>query len=169
MPGLGCVPARGNWEHRLSAVSSTATFQKGSLVNLDPIGLVREYLSTDSQWYGISLCSSTATLPGPSSGLGFPSGHSGFVLVAIPAPGCTFFSDLTTGITQSSLTPGQVSLIYKQGNLMSYASTVMGQASRFSAIVTIAGPIDATNSRVEVAPNVLTYIYYSASSHTYAT
>ena len=169
MPGFGCVPARGNWEYRLSAVSSGATFAKGSLVNLDPVGNVREYLSTDSQFFGIAMSHSTASFPGAGAPLAYPSNNSGYVLVAIPTPGCTWFSDLTTGVTQSSLTPGMASLIYKQGNIMSYASTVMGQASRFSAIITIVGPIDSANSRVEVAANVLTSIFYSASSHTYLT
>ena len=173
MPGFGCVPARGDWEYRLSAVSSGATFGKGSLVALDSGYLVREYLSTDSQVYGIALSASTASLPGPagSSGavpLGYASFSSGGVLIAIPRPGCTFYSDVTTGVTQSAMSIGKSVLIYKQGNLMSYASTVFGQASGFSQTVTIVGPIDSTNSRVECAFNVLATVFYSASTHTFA-
>ena len=168
MPGLGCVPARGNWEYRLSAVSSGATFGKGSLVNLDSGFLTREYLSTDSQVYGIAMSNSTSSLPGPFASLGYASFNSGAVLVAIPAPGCTFTSDVTTGVTQSALSVGKQVCMYKQGNLMSYASTVIGHASRFSAIVTIVGPIDATTSRVECAFNVLSSVFYSASSTTFA-
>src|SRR3989440_8562766 len=132
MPGFGLVPARGSWEYRLSYISSGATFGKGSLVNLDSGYLVREYLSTDSQFYGIAMSNSTASLPGPFSSLAYSS-NSGAIMVAIPAPGCTAYSDLTTGIAQSSLSIGRQTLIYKQGNLMSYASTVIGHASRFSA------------------------------------
>jgi len=90
------------------------------------------------------------------------------VMVAIPAPGCTAYSDLTTGITQSALSVGKQVCMYKQGNLMSYASTVVGHASRFSAIATIVGPIDSANSRVEVAFNILSSVYYSGSSATFA-
>ena len=168
MPGFGCVPARGQWEYRLSAVSSTATFGKGSLVNLDPIGLVIEYRSTDSQVFGIAMSHSTSSLPGPSGPLGYASFNSGAVTVAIPAPGCTFYSDLTTGVAQSSLSIGLAVCMYKQGNLMSYASTVGGQASNFSRIVTIVGPIDTANSRVECAFNVLASVFYSSSTHTFA-
>lgn len=175
MPGFGCVPARGTWEYRLSAVSSGATFGKGSLVNLDAGYLVREYLSTDSQVFGIAMSHSTSSLPGPglAGGVGnvplaYPSFNSGAVLVAIPGPNCTFYSDLTTGITQSQLSIGRAVCMYKQGNLMSYTSTLFGQASGFSQIVTVVGPIDASNSRVEVAFNVLTGIFYSASTHTFA-
>ena len=167
MPGFGLVPARGTWEYRLSYISSGATFGKGSLVNLDAGYLVREYLSTDSQFYGIAMSNSTASLPGPLSSLAYSS-NSGAVLVAIPAPGCTAYSDLTTGITQSALSIGKKVCMYKQGNLMSYASTVIGQASQFSAIATIVGPIDSANSRVEVAFNILSGLFYSASSATLA-
>lgn len=168
MPGFGCTPARGTWEYRLSAVSSGATFGKGSLVNLDAGFLVREYLSTDSQVYGIAMSASTSSLPGVNAPLGYASFTSGAVMVAIPSPGCTFFSDITTGVTQSSLSVGAAVCMYKQGNLMSYVSTVVGQASRFSAIVTVVGPISAADSRVECAFNVLSSVFYSASSHTFA-
>jgi hypothetical protein len=175
VPGFGCIPARGNWEHRLSAISSGATFAKGSLVALDSGYLVREYLSTDSQVFGIAMSHSTASLPGPglAGGVGniplaYASFNSGAVVVAIPAPGCTFYSDLTTGITQSSLSIGKSVLMYKQGNMMSYASTLFGQSSGFSQTVTIVGPIDSANSRVECAFNVLATVFYSASTHTFA-
>ena len=169
MPGFGCVPARGNWEYRLSAISSGATFGKGSLVNYDAGFLVREYLSTDSNWLGIAMSNSTASLPGVSAPLAFASFTSGAVVVAIPAPGCTFYSDLTTGVTQSSLSIGKTVCMYKQGNLMSYASTVAGASaalSIFSGTVTIVGPIDSANSRVEVAANMRGVIFYGSASTT---
>jgi hypothetical protein len=168
MPGFGCVPARGTWEYRLSAVSSGATFAKGSLVNLDSGYLVREYASTDSQVFGIAMSHSTSSLPGVNAPLTYASFTSGGVLVAIPGPNCTFYSDLTTGIAQSALSIGKAVCMYKQGNLMSYASTVMGQASRFSAVVVIVGPIDATASRVECAFNANAGVFYSNSSATFA-
>lgn len=169
MPGFGCVPARGDWEYRLSAISSGATFAKGSLVNYDAGFLVREYLSTDSNWLGIAMSASTASLPGPFSALGYASFNSGAVLVAIPRPGCTFYSDVTTGVTQSSMSVGKTVLVYKQGNLMSYASTVAGATaaeSVFSGTVTIVGPIDSTNSRVELAANMRGVIFYGSASTT---
>ena len=97
MPGLGCVPARGNWETRWFETASAATFAKGSLVNFDDAYRLGEYASTDSQVVGIAVSHSTASAP--IRGLNM-------VAVYLPAPGCTFYSDVTTGVTQSALSIG---------------------------------------------------------------
>lgn len=156
---LGMIPARGNWEQRWFEVLSTATFPQGSLVQFGPGYQVREYASTDSSVLGISATSSTASrlYDGVNK-----------VLVFIPTPRCTAFSDLTTGVTQSSLSIGKHVTGYKEGNIASYTSTVMGQSSRFSAIFTVVGPIDSARSRVEVAFNMENTGLYSVSSTTYA-
>jgi hypothetical protein len=157
MPGFGMIPARGKWEERWFEVNSTATFSKGALVQLDNAYRVREYASTDSSVLGISAQSSTAS-----------RSYSGLTMVGVylPIPGCTALSDLTTGI--SNLSVGQIVCAYKQGNLMSYASTVVGQASRFSAIFQIVGPIDSARSQIEVAFTMAgADIYTSASSLTF--
>lgn len=159
MPGLGLVPARGNWETRWFETASAATFAKGSLVNLDDAYRLGEYSSTDSAVVGIALSHSTASQS--IRGLNM-------VAVALPTPNCTAYSDLTTGITQSALSIGKKILIYKEGNLMSYASTVMGHASRHSAIAQVVGPIDADLSRVEVSFNLENVAFYSTSSVTFA-
>lgn len=160
MPGFGMIPARGLWEERWFPVSSTATFQKGALIQFATDFSVREYASTDSSVLGISATSSTASrlVNGVNS-----------VMVYLPRPYCTALSDLTTGVVQSALSPGFHCLGYKQGNLMSYASTVIGQASRFSAIFTVVGLIDSARSQVEVAFNMENVGLYSTSSNTYAT
>lgn len=159
MPGLGLVPARGNWESRWFETASAATFAKGSLVNFDDAYRLGEYASTDSQIVGIALSYSTQSTE--IRGLDM-------VQVAVPTPNCTAYSDLTTGIAQSDLSIGKKVLVYKEGNLFSYASTVMGQASRFSSIAQIVGPIDATLSRVEIAFNMENVAFYSTSSVTFA-
>lgn len=159
MPGNGLTPARGNWESRWFETASTATFAKGSLVNFNSAYRLKEYLSTDSQIVGIALSHSTASTS--MRGLDM-------VQVAIPAPGCTAESDLTTGLVQSDLSIGKKVLVYKEGNMMSYASTVMGHSSRFSAVAQIVGPIDATRSRCEIAFNMEAVAFYSTSSVTFA-
>ena len=159
MPGTGLVPARGDWETRWFETASAATFAKGSLVNFNDAYRLKEYVSTDSQAVGIALSYSTQSTA--MRGLDM-------VAVALPRPGCTAYSDLTTGVTQSALSIGKKILVYKQGNVMSYASTVMGEASRFSAIAQVVGPIDATNSRVEIAFNMEGVAFYSTSSVTFA-
>lgn len=159
MPGLGLVPARGNWETRWFETASAATYGKGSIVNFNDAYRLKEYASTDSGIVGIALSHSTASTP--IRGLNM-------VAVALPAPNCTAYSDVTTGVTQSGLSIGKKILVYKEGNLMSYASTVMGHASRHSAIAQIVGPIDADNSRVEIAFNMENVGFYSTSSVTWA-
>ena len=159
MPGLGLVPARGNWESRWFETLSTATFAKGSLVNLGADYRLKEYASTDSQVLGIAASHSTAsqTIRGLS-----------MVQVFIPAANCTAYSDITTGVVQSAMSIGKHVLVYKQGNLMSYASTVMGHASNFSSIAAVVGPIDADLSRVEIAFNQDGVVFYSTSTVTFA-
>jgi hypothetical protein len=159
MPGLGLVPARGDWETRWFETLSTATYAKGSLVCFNPVYQLREYASTDSAVVGIALSHSTASQK--IRGLNM-------VGVLIPAPNCTAYSDITTGVTQSSMSIGKRCLVYKQGNLMSYASTVMGHASNFSSIAQVVGPIDAALSRVEISFNLDGAVFYSVSSTTFA-
>lgn len=159
MPGNGLVPARGVWQERWFETASAATFAKGSLVNFNDAYRLKEYASTDSQVVGIAMSHSTASTE--IRGLNM-------VQVAVPTPGATAYSDLTTGVTQSALSIGKKILVYKEGNLMSYASTVMGHASRFSAIAQVVGPIDATRSRVEIAINAEGSAFYSTSSVTFA-
>ena len=159
MPGNGLVPARGDWETRWFETASAATYAKGSLVNFDDAYRLKEYASTDSQAVGIALSYSTQSTE--IRGLNM-------VAVALPTPKCTAYSDITTGVTQSAMSIGKKILVYKQGNLMSYASTVMGEASRFSAIAQVVGPIDATRSRVEVEFNLDGVAFYSTSSVTFA-
>lgn len=159
MPGLGLIPARGDWQTRWFEVLSTATFAKGSLVNFNSVYQLREYLSTDSTVVGIAASASTGSQV---------LGGLRKVAVFIPAPNCTAYSDLTTGVTQSALSIGKRICVYKQGNLMSYASTVMGHASNFSSIAAVVGPIDADLSRVEIAFNMDSVAFYSTSSTTFA-
>ena len=158
MPGTGLVPARGNAETRWFETASAATFAKGSLVNFNNAYRLKEYESTDSQAVGVALSYSTQSTS--IRGLNM-------VAVAIPTPNCTFYSDITTGVTQSAMSIGKKILVYKQGNVMSYASTVIGEASRFSAIAQVVGPIDATLSRVEIAFNLDGVAFYSTSSATF--
>lgn len=159
MPGDGLVPARGPWQDRWFETASAATFKKGSLVNFDAAYRVKEYASTDSNFVGIAQSNSTASTE--IRGLNM-------VQVSVPLPGATAYSDLTTGVGQSSLSIGKKILIYKQGNIMSYASTEMGHASRFSAIAQVVGPIDAARSRVEIGLNSEGAAFYSTSSATFA-
>ena len=159
MPGLGLVPARGDWESRWFEVLSTATFQKGSMVNFDAAYRVKEYASTDSQAVGIAASASTGSQQ---------LGGVNKVQVSLPTPNCTAYSDITTGVTQSAMSIGKKILIYKQGNLMSYASSLAGHASNFSSIAQVVGPIDADLSRVEVSFNLDGVAFYSTSSATFA-
>lgn len=156
---LGIVPSNGQWETKWFETASAATFPKGALVTFNPGYQVREYASTDSAIVGVALSYSTASTS--IRGLNM-------VEVAVPLPGAKAYADITTGIAQSALSIGKKVCAEKRGNYMSFASTVIGEASRFSAIFQVAGPIDATRSRVEVAINAETAAFYSTSSTTFA-
>ena len=128
-------------------------------MNFNAAYQLKEYLSTDSQAVGIALSYSTQSTS--IRGLNM-------VQVALPTPNCTFTADVQTGVTQSALSIGKKILVAKSGNYMSFASTVMGEASRFSAIAQVVGPIDAATSRVEIAFNLEGVAFYSTSSATFA-
>ena len=149
----GIVPARGNWEYRTLTLSSTATFFKGDAVAFNGTRDVTRYLSTHSSLLGIALHDSSASLP------------AGKVLVAIPAPNCTAYVDVDTGLAASQLSLGQSLGIYKSGATnTSFLTTLMG--SNFSRLAVIAGPIDSTLSRIEVA-FIQSGGLYSASTSTF--
>lgn len=159
MPGNGLVPARGEWQTRWFETASAATFAKGSLVNFDDAYRLKEYASTDSAYVGIAQSYSTqSTL---MRGLNM-------VAVSVPGYGATAYSDVTTGVTASDASIGKKVCVYKQGNLMSYASTLIGHASRFSGIAQIVGPISTADSRAEIALLAEGAAFYSTSSTTFA-
>jgi hypothetical protein len=155
----GLIPARGNWESRWFETASAATYPKGSAVNFDDAYRLKEYASTDSQVVGIAASYSTQSTS--IRGLNM-------VQVYVPAPGCTAYSDVTTGVTQSALSIGKKICLYKQGDYASYASSLIGHSSRFSGVAQVVGPIDATRSRVEIAFNTEGVAFYSTSSVTFA-
>src|SRR5262245_336422 len=107
----GLTPARGEWEYRQFTTASSATYAKGTLVALNTARDVVEFVSTMSTYLGIAMSASTASLP------------LGKVLVAIPAPGCTAYSDVTNSFAASALSIGEVYSIGKHGNLNSYITT----------------------------------------------
>lgn len=153
----GLIPFRGDPEYRLFDTASAATFGKGDAVTLDAGLKLRAYASTASSILGVAMSHSTASLP------------PGKVLVALPLPGCTFLSDVTTGVAQSDLSIGKVVGLAREGNNVSYTSTVIGHASRHSALVTVVGPINSLTSQVEIAfLSSAVGFYGSNSSSTYA-
>lgn len=155
----GIIPARGDWETRWFETASAATYPKGAIVNFDAAYRVKEYASTDSQLVGIALSYSTQSTE--LRGLNM-------VQVAIPSPKCTAYADITTGVVASDASIGKKIAVEKRGNYMSYASTVIGHASRFSAVAQVVGPIDTALSRVEIAFNQEALAFYSTSSVTFA-
>ena len=154
---LGLTLARGDWESRWFATTSSATFPKGALVNLSTTHLLVEWASDDSSFLGIALSHSTASTP--IGGLG------NSVQVAIPAPNCTAFADLGTGFTTSLLSIGQRVTFEKDGNYNSFVTR--GAASRFSNVAHVAGPIQTSYaSRIEVGFVTELLTFYSSSSLT---
>ena len=106
---------RGNWEYRLLNTASAATFPGGGIVKFGGARTVIEMTSnvTDTHLLGVSVHSSTASLP------------AGKVLIAIPAENCTVYAPTGTH-TQSNLSLGTAIAFVKLGNVFSAitASTV---------------------------------------------
>lgn len=152
---LGIVPSRGPWEYRLSTCTtvSNGAFQKGELVKLDHARTVSLFSSVDSGFYGVAMQASANSLP------------AGKVVVAIPWPGCTAHVDTYTAAVSSELSLGQTGSIFSVGGITSTLSLLLSK-SFSSNMVTIVGPVDTTQSRIEVCFLVGTSTFYSASSMT---
>lgn len=151
---LGFIPARGNWNIRQFDTTSTSTFLKGSLVELNGARTVIEYASASSSVLGIALQNSANSAP------------PGKVLVAIPTPGCTAMADVAAGMVASGLSIGEALGVGKQGNYMSFVTS--HAASIHSRIVTIVGALDSAASRIEVSFNQTFVEVFSNSSQTLA-
>jgi len=148
---LGFVVGSGPWQIRQFNTNSSATFLKGCLVELNGARDLVEYASTSSSVLGIALQNSAASAP------------PGKVLVAIPAPGCTAFCDLTAAVMPvSAVSAGQALGISKVGNYNSFATLTVG--SVWSRIVTATGWYDSAASRIEVSFNQINSEFYSVSS-----
>lgn len=153
----GIVPARGDWEYRTFPKSQLSTlaqaqFAQGDLVCLDHGRHLSVYTSTQSGYLGVAM---------------HPSINSTFgVTVAIPAPNCTAYVDSLTTDAASSFSLGQSASIMTRYGHTSVLSMQPAGGSAFSFLVTLVGPIDTTQSRVEVAFLQQGATFYSASSST---
>jgi hypothetical protein len=160
---LGLVPSNDRWETQwFESLDTTLTFLKGDLVGMRAGYQVSVMSSSMSAVLGIALSSSTASQR---------YGGLNKVPVAVPLFGAKAYADVDTGVTASDMSVGKKITIARnaaQGTNYSFASALIGQASRFSAIAQVAGPINADLSRVEVSFNVENLIFYSTSSTTVA-
>jgi hypothetical protein len=149
-------PCRGDWAYRLFDSNSTATFEGGSLVALNPRRLLVEYTSVSSAAVGIAMHRSVDSLP------------PGKVLVAVPSGGdCTFWAQTGT-LALSSLSLGQYVGIKKSGNTVDQVDATL--TSAVSAIGGIYGPVKDTSivSKIEVYWAPTQWVFGSASTSTFA-
>lgn len=155
---MGLIPCRGNWDYRLLDSKSSATFVRGSLVDLAPDRTVIEWGSTRSQFLGIAQNSSVDSLM-----------HPGKVNVAIPnGADCTVMVPMATNLARSALSIGTPVSVSKSGNTVDQLDSAP-QASAFSRIGSIYGPpILSPLSMIEVAINNTGGLFFSSSTHTFA-
>lgn len=96
---------RGRWTMFQFDVLSTATFIRGGLTSVSPIGQVREYLSIHSVALGIAMHDSVNSLP------------AGKAIVKVPdGADCTAWITMPVGIAASALSAGQPMGSTKSGN-----------------------------------------------------
>lgn len=157
---FGIIPARGDWEYRTFAKSQLTTlsqgaFSKGDLLCLDHGRHISVFTSTQSGYFGIAMHDSD------DSSLG--------ITVAIPAPQCTAYVDSLTTDAASSFSLGQsASIITRYGRTSCLSmQPAGGAASQDSFHVTVVGPMDTAQSRIEVAFLLRPAAFYSTSSGTF--
>jgi hypothetical protein len=153
---LGIVPARGEWEYRRSALTTSAQgqFQRGDLVGLDHARLASLMTSSNfTSYFGVATHDSLNSLP------------AGFATIAIPIPGCTAYLDVLSTEATSGLSFGQAGSIVSAGGRTSTFSLLA--ASQASQWVAIAGPVDSASSRIEVMFIQKSAVMYSVSSVTF--
>lgn len=126
------------WNQQTFNLTSTSSAKKGSLVKFDGARNVAEYTSVDSHYLGVQMHASSDSLP------------TGKCTVAIPTSGARAVVDVWTGMTASQLSLGQAYTLSRNGDTPCSILTTLA-TSVFSRIVTITGPIDSVNSRIEVA------------------
>ena len=153
----GITPARGDWEYRTFPKSQLTTlsqgaFSKGDLVCLDHGRHISVWTSTQSGYLGVALHASS------DSNLG--------ITVAIPAPGCTAYVDSLTTDAGSNFSLGQSGSFMTRYGRTSVLTMLPAGGSAFSFIATLVGPIDTTQSRIEVGFLQQGATFYSASSAT---
>lgn len=96
---------RGRWTMLQFDTLSTATFIRGALTSLSPIGQAREYLSIHSVALGIAMGDSTASIPAGKVQIKVPNDADTSAWITMPV-----------GIAASSLSAGQPMGSTKSGN-----------------------------------------------------
>lgn len=152
---LGITPGRGDWEYRLSDVTSLAggQFQKGDLTALGFGRVASLYTGSNmSAFYGVAMADSLDSLP------------TGKQVIAIPKPGCTAFVDTLTTEVRSNLSFGEAgSIVSANGRCSTFSKLATSVFSRVVEIVSWGGSSSA-DSRIEVAFIQNTATVYSTSS-----
>ena len=120
---LGITPSGDGWKTKSFSIASNS--RKGDLISLNDERNTIPYVSIQTQYLGVGLHDSSASLP------------SGQLLVDIPSVGAEATVDLPTGLVASQLSFGQVYSIYSREGRMSFLTTLFG--SEFSQIVTVEG------------------------------
>lgn len=165
---LGLVPSNNQWEMKwfpsTNSSFASSNFSKGDLVMLRGNYEVSIMSSHASQPLGIAMSASLDSTPIRGVNM---------VMVALPLSGAKAYGDLDIGVTASAMSIGKkvtiaLNAAQTSRGRFSFVSTVMGEASRFSAYAQVCGPIDTALSRIEVSFNAENAAFYSTSSVTFA-
>lgn len=155
----GCVPSRNwrTWTYNTYKLASTCSAKKGSVVAQDGHADIVEYTSIQSSIVGIIMHDSVNSLP------------TGQCVVAVPDYAGTFWADVPTGLALSALSVGQSYGICRNPTTpdacpCSYITTL--HTSIWSQVVSVVGPINSANSRIEVQFAANNMAIYSTSSYT---
>ncbi len=152
----GIIPARGDWEHIRSPVTTLAQgqFQRGDLVAIGPARFVSLYTSSNySAVLGVATHDSVNSLP------------AGYATIAVPKPGCTAMVDVLPTEARSNLSFGESgSIVSFGGRTSTFSKLATSVFSRVVTIRTAEQPLNSADSRIEVWFNQNTLLMYSTSS-----
>lgn len=153
---IGITPARGNWEYRLSEVTTAAAgqFQKGDLVTLGVGRLASLHTASNNTFVlGVAMADSLNSLP------------TGKVVIAIPLPGCTAYLDTLPTEARSNLSWGEAgSIVSFGGRTSTFSKLATSVWSRTAQIETGNQPLNSSDSRIEVSFIQGSLTMYSLSS-----
>lgn len=146
-------PGRGRWIQRTLDITSASTFLRGDALGVAPARTISVYSGGDDNFLGIATHDSANSLP------------PGKVVVSIPVgPDCTMICDVPTGVAASAASFGQTLGLYRVAGLTSYITA--SYTSDAGRPLIAAGPINSTDSTIEVGFKTNAVVYGSALSAT---
>ena len=144
----GIVEGRVEWQYARLPLTAASVITQGDAVSYSGARTVSLYSGGQAGLLGFIKHDSADSMP------------AGICTVAIFRPGCTFFVDVPTGLTNSQISRGECFGLYASGGNTSFLTTAAySDASRVVCVV--GDPIISPTSRIEVTFLSDSFQFYS--------